>query len=408
MLKYFFTLLLPVFLSANLTYENNLNKEIALLESFDIESSFLYDEKMNDMRLKNASKYREQHFFQAMDEAYLFIPSVKNILAEYEIPPEFLYLAMAESNFSNSAHSKKAASGLWQFMPVTAKLYGLKIDEYVDERRDLAKSTKAAAKYLSALHQKFGKWYLAAIAYNCGDGKLSRAIIQAGTDDLNVLLDEDKKYIPLESRLYIRKVISLALAGNDEEFLLNSEYSHLLNRANAYSVSTVKLSSGASLKRLSKLVGMPLEEIRKLNRHLKYDFVPPYPNGYDVYIPYIKLAEFKQKYHEDKEQNNYKIHTVGAKESLSKISAHYGVNYDVIMDFNNLTSAKVKPYQKLIIPIDDALKIKKVDNKFYHKVKKGDTLDSISEEYKISVRNIILQNHIVGEVIKIGDRLKIQ
>jgi len=406
-MKYLLLLLLPIFLSANLTYENNSNKEIALLESFDIESSFLYDPIMNDMRTKNTSKYRDKHFFKAMDEAYLFIPSVKNILAEYGVPPEFLYLAMAESNFSNKAYSSKKASGLWQFMPQTGKLYGLRIDEYVDERRDLIKSTRAAAKYLSNLHKRFGKWYLAAIAYNCGGGRLNYAIKKAGTDDLTVLLDPKMMYIPKESRLYIRKIIALALIGNDEEFLLNSEYAHLLNRANAYSVSTVTLESGASLKRLSKLVGIPLEELKKLNRHLKYDFVPPYSKQYNVYIPYIKLTEFKQKYYEDKMQNIYKVHVVTSGENLYNIGLKYGVSYRVIMDFNRLKNARLSLAQKLVIPIERKIQNKKIDSKFYYMVKKGDTLDSIAKSHKISIKDIQLQNNLNGSLVKIGERLKI-
>jgi len=101
----------------------------------------------------------------------------------------------------------------------------------------------ALTRHLSYLHKRFGKWYLAAIAYNCGGGKLNRAIKKAHTDKLSVLLDTKKRYIPKESRFYIRKIIALAFLGSDEQFLLHSEYEHLLNRANAYSIATVKLSS---------------------------------------------------------------------------------------------------------------------------------------------------------------------
>ena len=191
-MKHILLLLLPFLLSASLIYNSNHNKEIQLLESFDIEASFLYDRVLNKMRNSNVAIYKEKRFFQAMNEAYLFIPAVKNILAEYDVPPEFLFLAMAESHFSNRAYSKKRASGLWQSMPRTAKGYGLKIDEYVDERRDFIKSTRAAAKYLSHLHKRFGKWYLAAIAYNCGGGRLNHGIKKAKTDELSVLLNPRK------------------------------------------------------------------------------------------------------------------------------------------------------------------------------------------------------------------------
>ena len=407
MFKYFLILLFPAMLLANLTYQSNYNKELALLESFDIEASFLYDPIMNDMRNANANVRKHKQFFKTMNEAYLFIPAIKNILTKYDIPQEFLYLAMAESNFSNRAYSSKRASGLWQFMPETGKIFNLRIDEYVDERRDLIKSSEAAAKYLSALHKRFGKWYLAAIAYNCGGGRLNWAITQANSDDLSVLLDFKKKYIPRESRLYIRKIVALALMGTDEQFLLSSEYGYLLNRANAYPVSTVKLPSGESLSRVAKLIDLPLPELQKLNRHLKYDFTPPYGQSYNVYIPYIKLADFKQKYYESDMRNIYKIHVVKNGENLLKISKKYNVSYRVVMDFNKLRNTKIGINQKLIIPIANNQNKIKIKSDFYHMVKRGDSLESISKAYKVSVRNIKLQNNINGSFIKMGDRLKI-
>ncbi len=407
MKKYLLLLILPILLNANLTYFSNHNKELAILESFDIESSFLYDPIMNKMKDDISAIYTRKHYFRAMDNAYTFIPAIKRILTEYNIPPEFLYLAMAESNFSTKAYSKKRAAGLWQFMPATAKLYGLKIDQYVDERRDLIKSTKAAAKYLTFLHEKFDKWYLAATAYNCGRGRLNRAIKRAGSDDLLVLLNPQEKYIPKESRFYMRKIVALALIGHDEQYLMKSEYEHLLNRANAYSISTVKLSGGDSLKRLSKIIGIPLEDLQKLNRHLKYDFVPPYAKSYDVYIPYIKLSEFKQKYTSQPMKNVYRIHIVTKGDNLSYIGDKYGVSYKLIMDFNNLKSSRLHLKQKLIIPIDSKKRAKKISTKHYYMVKKGDTLESISRAYKVTVQNLKLQNHLKSSLIRIGDKLKI-
>ncbi|MCD6191299.1 MAG: transglycosylase SLT domain-containing protein [Sulfurimonas sp.] len=406
MFKYLLTIFFPMLLLANLTYVSNYNKELALLGSFDIEPSFMYDPVMNNMRLKNNTTIKNRLFFKAMKDAYLFIPAIKNILTKYEIPQEFLYLAMAESNFSTRAYSKKRASGLWQFMPRTGKHYKLQIDEYVDERRDLIKSTEAAAKYLSALHKRFGKWYLAAIAYNCGGGKLNSAIKKAGTDDLKVLLNAKKKYIPRESRFYIRKIVALALIGTDEQFLLSSEYGYLLNRANAYPIATVKLSGGESLKRVASLIDIPLKDLQKLNRHLKYDFVPPYSKGYDIYIPYIKLSEFKQKYYSEPIKNIYRVHVVTSGDNLSYIGKKYGVSYKVIKDFNKLKSNRLKLKQKLIIPIIGK-NTKKINSRHYYMVKRGDSLESISKVFKVSIQNIKLQNHLNGSLIKIGDRLKI-
>jgi len=405
MIKYIIILFFPIVLFANLTYDRNTDKELELLSSFDIEPSFLYDPVMNQMKNKTLSK--DKHFFRAMEDAYLFIPAIKSTLSKYDVPQEFLYLAMAESNFHTKAYSNKRAAGLWQFMPKTAKLYGLKIDEYVDERRDLIKSTEAAAKYLSSLHQRFGKWYLAAIAYNCGGGRLSRAIKKAGTDELSVLIDSEKKYIPRESRNYIRKIIALTLIGSDEQYLLHSEYEYLLNRANAYSISTVKISSGESLARISKLIHIPLKDLKKLNRHLKYDFVPPYSKGYDVYIPYIKLAEFKQKYKREPIKKIYKVHIVKRGDNLYYLGKKYGVSYKVIKDFNHLRTNSLKLKQKLIIPIPKYSAHNKIVSKNYYLVKRGDSLESIAKAHRISVQNIRSQNHLHGSLIKVGERLKL-
>jgi len=292
-------------------------------------------------------------------------------------------------------------------MPKTGRYYNLKIDEYVDERRDLIKSTEAAAKYLSSLHKRFGKWYLAAIAYNCGGGCLSKAIKKAKSDDLAVLLDSKKRYIPKESRFYIRKIVALALIGGDEQYLLSSEYEYLLNRASAYSIATVKLSSGESLSRVAKILNMPLRDLKKLNHHLKYDFVPPYAKDYEVYIPYLKLAEFKQKYTKEPIKNIYKIHVVTRGDNLSYIGQKYGVSYRVIKDFNKLKSNNLRLKQKLIIPISKKSKKKKLATKHYYIVKKGDSLGSISKAFKVSIQNIKLQNKLHSSLIKIGDRLKI-
>ena len=402
-MKILLALLAPYALFAALTFSTNNNKDVELLKTFDIDSSFLYDEKLNEMKSSERARYQYKHFFEAMDKAYIFIPRIKEILNDYNVPAEFLYLAMAESNFSARAYSKKKATGMWQFMPKTAKLYRLRIDNYVDERRDLIKSTKAAAKYLTYLHQKFGKWYLAAIAYNCGGGYLSKAIERAGTDDLKVLLDDKKRYIPRESRLYIRKILALALVGNDEDYLIDNEYAYLLNRGNAYSLATVKVARGDSLKRVSRLIGIPLKDLQVLNHQLNHDFTPPDVKTYDIYIPYVKLAEFKQKYHTEDIQNIYMVHVVKGGESLFSIGKKYHVSYKIIKDFNRLRGSFLSLKQRLIIPVH--LSQHPIHEKRFYMVRNGDTLDSIAKANKMSISLLKSINNLKNNTIKIGDKL---
>jgi len=405
-LKFFilvFSLVFSTSLFAVLNFETNHAKEVKLLRSFDINPSFLNDETLNKIKEQKRSRYKDGYFFKTMNDAYIFIPLVKKIIADSNVPSEILYLAMAESNFSTRAYSKKKASGMWQFMPYTGRLYGLKIDDYVDERRDMVKSTEAAVRYLSKLHKKFGKWYLAAIAYNCGDGRLKRAIEKAGTDDLVTLLDPKKKYLPRESRLYIRKILALALLGYDENYMIENESDYLLNRGNAYSLSTVEVPAGESLKRVAKLVSMPIDELKKLNRHLKYDFVPPYGKTYPVYIPYIKLAEFKSQYKPAKLQTMYLVHTVTSGDNLSYLGKKYGVSYKSIKDFNRLRKDMLSLKQKLIIPISKP----SYDSNEHYTVKDGDTLGSISKYFKLSVLSLKKKNRLTSDIIKIGDKLSV-
>lgn len=387
-----------------LTFDSNHAKEVKLLRSFDISPSFLNDPTLNRIKEQKRARYKNKYFFKTMNNAYIFIPLVKKIIGDSDVPSEILYLAMAESNFSTRAYSKKKASGMWQFMPYTGRMYGLKVDDYVDERRDLVKSTQAAVKFLDHLHSKFGKWYLAAIAYNCGEGRLRRAIRKAGTDDLEVLLNEKKKYIPAESRRYIRKIIALALIGYDEAYMIENECDYLLNRGNAYSLSTVEVPAGESINRIAKILSMPSDDLKKLNRHLKYDFVPPYGKSYSVYIPYIKLSEFKTKYKPANLQTMYLVHTVSSGDNLSYLGKKYGISYQRIRDFNKLRSDRLSLKQKLIIPVSKQYVPK--TNKPYT-VKSGDTLDSISKYFKVSIADLKKKNHLNTSLIKIGEKLSV-
>jgi len=405
-MRHFFwsLLLLPAMLFGALTFDSNHQKEISVLRTFDIDPAFLKDTAMNRMKELKSTQYQRRHFFDAMDDAYLFIPTIKQILSEAGLPAEFLFLAMAESNFSTKAYSKKNASGLWQFMSGTGTLYGLKIDDYVDERRDLIKSSRAAVRYLNYLHNRFGKWYLAAIAYNCGEGRLDRAIKKAGSDELAVLLDEKQRYLPGESRAYIRKIVALALLGTDESYLIDREYDHLLNRANAYSLATVTVSRGETLSRVASILEMPQDDIKKLNRHLKHDFTPPYSDAYEIYIPYVKLAEFKRKYEPEPMQGIYLVHTVKSGENLSLIGKRYGVSYRSIVDFNGLKDNRLSLKQQLIIPVPKAYE-PAADKRYT--VREGDTLGTIAQQFRLNVRDLKRINHLDSNTIRVGEKLSL-
>ncbi len=397
-------LLLPLGLFGSLSLNSDHQKEIEVVSAFDISPSFLNDALLKRMLKMRTARYQSQSYFGVMDDAYLFLPLVKQIIVKAGLPEEFIFLAMAESNFTARACSNKSATGVWQFMEGTGRIYGLRIDEYVDERLDLIKSTRAAVRYLSDLHERFGKWYLAALAYNCGEGRVHRAIRRAGTDDLEVLLSEQKKYLPRESRLYIRKILSLGLMGIDKSHMFTREYDYLLNRGKASSLASVTVGRGETLARLAEMLEMPVKSLQKLNHHLRYGFTPPYDRSYGVYIPYVKLSEFKQKYQPGDLHQMYLVHTVKPGDNLSSLGKHYHVPYRSIMDFNNLKSSRLSLKQKLVIPVDKGYV---PPSERLYTVKEGDTLSSIAKTFRVSINQLKRLNQLDSHVIRIGEKLSL-
>jgi len=393
-----------------LGFESNHNKEIMLLSAFDIDPNYLHDEKLNKMIIAKKEPHEYKRYYAAMQRGRLYIPTIKKILNDADVPSEFIYLAMAESGFTTKALSQKRAAGIWQFMPATGKQYGLYIDDYIDERRDPIKSTEAAAKYLSSLYKRFGKWYLAAMAYNCGEGCVLNAIKKAGgSDDLFTLLDESKKYLPRETRRYIRKIIAYGLMGIDENDMISTDYGYLMNRASLNSIATITLPKGEKISRVANMLDIDEDEMRRLNRHLTYDFVPPFSKKCDVYIPYDKLNRFKQKYKPCDLKEIYLVHVVQSGENLSCIGSKYKVPYRVIKEFNHLGTSCLRVNQKLIIPTTSALlnkhKLKFAKNSYV--VRRGDTLLGIAKRYKTTVKKLKAMNDKSNNIIHVNERLAV-
>jgi membrane-bound lytic murein transglycosylase D len=399
---------LPTLLFGTLGFENNHNKQIMLLGAFDIEPNYLHDEKLNDMILAKKEPEAYRRYYDSMQNARLYIPTIKKILYSADVPPEFIYLAMAESHFTTRALSNKSAAGIWQFMPATGRQYGLHIDDYMDERRDPVKSTEAAARYLKSLHDRFGKWYLAAMAYNCGEGCVLNAIKNAGgTDDLFTLLDEEKKYLPGETRDYIRKIIAFGLMGIDENEMISTDYGYLMNRASLNSIATITLPQGEKISRVADMLDIDEDEMRRLNRHLTYDFVPPFSERCNIYIPYSKLTRFNQKYKPCDLQKIYLVHIVKAGENLSAIGSKYRVPYRVIKAFNHLESNNLRINQKLIIPTTPALldKHKFTFAKNSYVVRPGDTLLNLAKRYKVTVNELKSMNDKDNDILRVNEKL---
>ena len=195
---------------------------------------------------------------------------MKEVLREEGLPEDLIYVPLIESGFSSSAHSHRSAVGYWQFIRDTGRRYGLKINRYVDERSDPLLSTRAAAAYFKSLYSLFGDWYLSLAAYNTGENRVKRAVMQDGTRDFWVLSKNKRLY--RETRNYVPKFIAaMLIAKNPKEFgFVDVEYKSPLEYDRVYTTQAISLS------KLSKHIGVSLKELKSLNTRYLTNYVPIY------------------------------------------------------------------------------------------------------------------------------------
>ncbi|WP_291952605.1 lytic transglycosylase domain-containing protein [Campylobacter sp.] len=332
------------------------NQQAQILRNLDIEPSYLSD--MIFLEFKESSmEIQLKTLIDTMREFYEITPIIRKILEKESIPQEFLYLAIVESGLKTHSVSRTKAVGVWQFMKSTAQTLGLRVDLYVDERKDLVKSTYAAVAYLRKLKDQFNKWYLAILAYNCGDRKLRQAIKAAKSDDLKVLLDPDKKYLPLETRVFIRKILTMAFLANND-FLISQDTA-LLNYTLSSEVEKISIPTSVSLKELAKIAKMSYKDFKNYNPHFHYDFTPPGDKEYYVYIPSNKSFEFKQSLKNikltkvDTTIPHTKIYVVKQGDSLYTIAKKHNISIETIKEYNKIKGNLININQKLVLKIKE-------------------------------------------------------
>jgi hypothetical protein len=194
-----------------------------------------------------------ERFAHYLERSEIFIPFLLPILKNAKAPEDLVYLAMIESGFNNNARSHARAVGAWQFISATGRRYGLDINWWVDERRDVEKSTIAAIQYLKELNAMFGSWHLATAAYNAGESKIQRAIKKYKTADFWALCDKRFTYLRPETKNYVPKLFAAAIVGkNRKQFGFEESYSKIKS-VNAAMVSA-KAEEGDSMERLPDLL----------------------------------------------------------------------------------------------------------------------------------------------------------
>lgn len=317
-----------------------------VFSEFGVDQSYVYDEDFERFVLTHESQIMS-FYKHSLKKGKNFLPMMRGYLLEDGLSDLFVYLSMVESGFSPSAASHKNAVGLWQFIPATAKHYKLEVCQRFDERCDPASSTNAAIAYLQKLHDRFGKWYLAALAYNCGEGRLAKAIERAGSDALPILLDEKEKYLPLETREYIKKILLVAMIGEGLALEFSSANSGMFE---------VEVQGGTKLSELAKLLEMKPKELLGLNPQFKNEIIPSDRFSYTVAIPEEKMILFYLRYELPEKKNPIKpfmvSHYVTLGETLEDIAANYETTAEEIKIVNHLSEEYLSVDQFLVIPVN--------------------------------------------------------
>ncbi|GHS86958.1 lytic transglycosylase [Campylobacterota bacterium] len=411
-------------LNATLYEPIDANRDRGVLLALDVHEAFLQDSEFQNMK-GNFAFYRQEVFLRILSDAYIYQPLIKQKFADAGLPPELIYMAMAESSFRPSAYSSARAVGIWQFINGTARKYGLRVDDYIDERRDPIKSTDAAIRYLKDLHAEFGKWSLAIMAYNCGEGRMRSAIRKAGTDNLAVLMSVDiskgkrNQFLPRETREYLRKVLVMAALAESESLMVSSNSEHLLNRGSSYPMAVVDVAGGALLQDIARSAGVSVSALKQMNPALRYEFTPPYGRNYALYIPYDKVAAFKQNYSfTAPSTNSYSAYIVQRGDTLGAIAMRHGVSIQSVKDFNSIKGTSIRPGQKLVIPMFASRAVQAQNKQAQSKasetgksgksgyiVRRGDSLDSIARKFKVSVAELKDINQLRTSRIYAGNRL---
>lgn len=361
---------------------------------------------------------RQRNYFQRwLARSGKYVPYIQENLKEAGLPEDLAYLAMIESGFNPSAYSKAHAVGLWQFIRSTGKDYRLRIDGWVDERRNPEKATHAAINYLSVLYGEFNSWHLAVAAYNAGGGKIRRGLKKYKADDFWELAG--KNYLKLETKRYVPKLIAaIIIAKEPEKYGFTNIDFHEPNAFDSISVPPM-----TDLNAVAIASNQSLKTIKKLNNELLKNYTPPGKKSYTIRIPsgsYSRVAANLQRLH-PVVTTDYKTHVVRRGDTLTAICRSYNINKTTLLKANNLHSAKLLAGQRLRIPFQATKYVllkqgetpesrfaaaEEGGRLYIHQIKRGETLSRIARLYNVTPDIIVQWNNLASvNRIKAGDNL---
>ncbi len=368
---------------------------------------------MND-RVKKSLIYFQtvarDAFAKYLARSKKYTPMMKRILKQYGLPQDLIYLSLVESGYNPNAYSWARAVGLWQFISSTGRLYGLKRNWWMDERRDPVKSTHAACRHLKDLYEEFGSWELAMAAYNGGSGRIRNTIKKQRT------IDFWKLRLKRQTMDYVPLIMAAAIiAKNPEKYGFdNIEYEPEVVW------DEVVIDRCLDLSVVAKALGCSLKELKELNPELLRRYTPPNAKKYTLKIPVGTKEKFLLAYDSmpSPKETSWVRHKIRRGETVSSIAAKYGVSQYAIFAANNLNRrSKIYAGKTLIVPVpldrEYRASSRKKNREYSAKnsvytVRAGDTMWDIARAFGTTVSALRRINYIErGSRIYVGQKLRI-
>ncbi len=358
-------------------------------------------------------------FISSYQRSMIYRPVILRELRKAGLPEELSWLPLVESGFKISALSSARALGLWQFIPSTGYKYGLNRDDWVDERMDVEKSTRAAIDYFKDLHAMFGDWLTVLAGYNCGEGRVMRTIAAQHINYLDRFWDLYQR-LPYETARYVPRFVATLLMVRDPQ-KYGMDLGSGAPKTDILSYEVAEINRCLRLQDIAQKLETSEETLYILNAELRHRMTPDRPYKLKVPIekaePLLKMvAEIPQV---DRPRASFQAvrevvikHKVRQGETLDSIAQKYKTSVGAIRSANHLSKKRLVAGQKLNVPLRSskaagpAEKATQSGKVVRHQVQKGDTLASLSQKFHISVAEIRQINHLENDTLRIGQALR--